>query len=126
VLVVDDDALVLENVATMLEDAGHRVKAVRSGEEALSYLRGDRPVDLVLTDHAMPGMTGLELYEWIRAQRPSLPVLMMSGYAELPSGTGAAPARLHKPFTQAALAAEIVRVMGADAGRGELERTSSG
>ena len=124
VLLVDDDPLVLENVAAMLEDVGHRVVSVRSGEEALSYLHGGWPVDLVLTDHAMPGMTGLELCEWVRAHRPGTKALMMSGYAELPSGAGATIPRLSKPFNQATLAAEIGRVMGSGSETAPLEKVS--
>jgi len=99
ILAVDDDALVLLNTAAMLEDLGHVVHQASSAEEALAQL--DRhPVDLLLTDFAMPQMNGLELAERVRADRPDLPVLLATGFAEL--GDSAAPQfpRLAKPFTQ--------------------------
>lgn len=107
VLVVDDDLLVLENTAAMLEDLGHAVVAARSGEEALALLRGAGTVDLVVTDYAMPGMTGLQLADQIAVERPGTTVLLSSGYAELPSAEHANLPRLSKPFDQVALAAAI-------------------
>jgi hypothetical protein len=61
VLVVDDDSLVLTNMAAMLEDIGHRVFEAVSAQKALSILRRERDIDLVITDQAMPRMTGSEL-----------------------------------------------------------------
>ncbi|MES2340182.1 MAG: PAS domain S-box protein [Pseudomonadota bacterium] len=103
VLAVDDDGLVLMNTVAMLEDLGHRVIAVSSAFEALQAL-GEHPVDLVITDHAMPHMTGLQLAQEIRARRPDLPILLATGYAELPPGVGEDVPRLPKPYSQAQLA----------------------
>jgi YesN/AraC family two-component response regulator len=61
-------------------------------------------IDLVITDQAMPVMTGLQLIEILRARRPALPVILATGYAELPAGVSASVGRLSKPFTQRALA----------------------
>lgn len=107
VLVVDDDPLVLENTAAMLEDLGHRVIAARSGEEALGLVARAGHLDLVLTDQAMPGMTGLQLVERIRTLRPEIGTILASGYAEIPSGASPAVTRLAKPFDQAGLARTI-------------------
>ncbi len=85
VLVVDDDLLVLENTAAMLEDLGHIVVEARSGDEALALLRRTRTVDLVVTDYAMPGMTGLQLASAVAAERPETVILLSTGYADLPS-----------------------------------------
>jgi CheY-like chemotaxis protein len=52
----------------------------------------------------MPVMTGLQLIEILRARRPELPVILATGYAELPPGLSASIGRLSKPFTQRALA----------------------
>jgi len=105
VLAVDDDPLVLENIATMLEDLGHRSLAARSGHEALDIFARTETIELVITDQAMPRMTGLELAERLASERPGLPVILASGYAEL-EGEARLP-RLRKPFDQFALALAI-------------------
>ena len=104
VLVVDDDSLVLANVAAMLEDLGHTVIAAGSGAKALLAIGSSPDIDLLLTDQAMPAMTGLQLIEAVRARRPALPAILATGYAELPDGVCASIERLSKPFTQQALA----------------------
>jgi PAS domain S-box-containing protein len=108
VLAVDDDALVLMNTSLMLEDLGHTVIEAYNGQDALGVLRSGRQVDLVITDHSMPRMTGAELAEEIRLAWPSLPVLLATGYAELPSGNGRKWPLLSKPFTQDQLETAIV------------------
>jgi CheY-like chemotaxis protein/two-component sensor histidine kinase len=103
VLAVDDDSLVLDNTAAMLEDLGHHVLVASSGAEALALL-ADNPVDLVITDYAMPQMNGLQLARDIEALRPGLLIALATGYAELPPGAGAGIPRLAKPYSQAELA----------------------
>jgi PAS domain S-box-containing protein len=107
ILAVDDDNLVLANVMVMLEDLGHKVIAVGSGARALEMIGSIPEIDLVLTDQAMPVMTGLQLIEEMRARRPELPAILATGYAELPQGVNASIGRLAKPFTQRALAAAL-------------------
>ncbi len=107
VLMVDDDALVLTNSIAMLEDLGHSVMGVDSGAQALTLLRGGAVFDLVVTDHAMPSMTGAELVATIRDEWPALPVILATGYAELPEGFVDSLATLHKPFSQAQAASAI-------------------
>ena len=104
VLAVDDDELVLMNVTAMLEDLGHRVIDVGSGAKALEVIDAGTVVDLVISDQAMPGMTGVELFKAIRERRPELPIILATGFAELPPGTDAVVHRLAKPFTQRELA----------------------
>jgi len=104
ILAVDDDNLVLANVTVMLEDLGHKVIAVGSGTRAVEAIDSTPAIDLMLTDQAMPVMTGLQLIEEIRARRPALPVILATGYAEFPQGVNASIGRLAKPFTQRALA----------------------
>ncbi|MBO9621814.1 MAG: PAS domain S-box protein [Sphingomonas sp.] len=99
VLAVDDDPLVLTNTAAMLEDAGHRVVQATSGRQALQLL-GEGLVDVLVTDVAMPAMNGIQLAEAVQAGWPDLPVLLVSGYAELPAGGAADLPRLAKPFRQ--------------------------
>jgi PAS domain S-box-containing protein len=103
ILAVDDDALVLLNTAAMLEDAGHRVVPAHSGRQALDILSKGDQFDLLLTDHLMPNMTGAELIEAVRAIASTLPVALMTGYAELPRGLERGVPRLTKPFYQAQL-----------------------
>ena len=104
VLAVDDDALVLANTRAMLEDLGHTVIVAYSGEQALEQLERTSAVDLVITDHAMPKMTGSDLAKKISARRPGMPIILATGYAELPTGADAGLPRLSKPYRQDALA----------------------
>lgn len=107
VLAVDDDALVLMNTAALLEDLGHEVVEASSGQQALDALRQGKPFDLVITDHAMPQMTGAQLFEVIKREWPGLPVVLATGYAELPGGADPALRRLPKPFWQSDLSRVI-------------------
>lgn len=104
VLAVDDDILVRMGTVAMLEDLGHTVREANSGEEALSILAEGAKIDLVVTDQAMPRMTGVQLAEAILAEQPNLPIILATGYAELPSGLGSVLPRLSKPFSQEQLA----------------------
>jgi PAS domain S-box-containing protein len=110
ILAVDDDPLVLENTAAMLMELGHKVLEAHSGAEALRLLE-QRSVDLIITDYAMPGMTGEELTQRILATQPELPVLMVSGYASLPEGAGTSVPKLGKPFRELDLSRAISEVM---------------
>lgn len=110
VLAVDDDYLVLTNTVAMLEDIGHKGVAASSGREALAILRRAEPVDLVVTDQAMPYMTGAQLAEAIKNEWPKLPVILTTGYADLPPGTAPDVPTLSKPFTQQELGREIARI----------------
>ncbi|MCA0031317.1 PAS domain-containing sensor histidine kinase [Mesorhizobium sp. B263B2A] len=104
ILAVDDDALVLLNTAAMLEDLGHTVAEAHSAATALSLLEEQR-FDLVITDHAMPKMTGLQLSNTIKDKWPNIPVIIATGYADLP-GTRELNL-LSKPFTEEELASAI-------------------
>ncbi|WP_312169484.1 PAS domain-containing protein [Stutzerimonas kunmingensis] len=112
VLAVDDDELVLFGTAGMLEAAGHHVLTARSAVQALELLQVAQ-IDMLITDHAMPLMSGAQLAAEVRASRPELPILLVSGYAELPSATPALPLqRLAKPFTQDQLLDSIEQLRG--------------
>lgn len=103
ILAVDDDPLVLTNTTALLEDLGHQVTTASSGKQALGLLRSDLPVDVLITDHVMPQMTGAALLDEVRRLRPDLPGILASGYADLDAAGPAAGLRLAKPFTQDAL-----------------------
>ena len=105
VLLVDDEPLVRASTADMLAELGYAVEEAESGAEALDRIAKRTP-DIVVTDHLMPGLSGTELAAALRLTRPGLPVLIVSGYADL-EGLPADLPRLTKPFRQADLAACI-------------------
>ncbi len=111
ILLVDDDEMVGEAIATMLEECGHRVTVANSAAQALAVLKTDERFDLVITDHAMPGMTGLELARRIRDMKPGLPIVLSTGYADVPGGADAGVIRLAKPFRREALGALIASLV---------------
>ncbi len=108
VLLVDDEELVRLSTADMLADLGYDVVEAASGEQALRVLN-ETPIDLLVTDHLMPGMTGVDLAQEVRRRSPQMPVLLVSGFAEV-CGLDAALPRLVKPFRKDELAAIIERV----------------
>lgn len=110
VLAVDDDPLVLLNTVAILEDLGHTVFEAGSGSQALEILKREPRIDLVVTDQAMPNMTGVELAENIRSQRPEMPIIMVTGYAELPANAPGGLQKLSKPFRQQDLE-DTIRMM---------------
>ncbi|MCP4869794.1 MAG: response regulator [Proteobacteria bacterium] len=71
-MVVDDDAAVLDSLKRLLQAGGHEVVALQSGEEALEALSEDDRFDLILTDLMMDGMSGIDLYEALDRDRPAL------------------------------------------------------
>jgi PAS domain S-box-containing protein len=107
VLAVDDDPLVLTNTVDLLEDLGHTVLQAGTAEEALRLLRADTSIALLVSDHVMPQMTGAQLIATAQQERAHLPVVLATGYAELPAGLPPQVVRLSKPFDQAALALAI-------------------
>jgi PAS domain S-box-containing protein len=107
ILVVDDDALILMSTVSMLDDLGHTAIEAGSGTAALDILKSGQAVDLLLTDYAMPGMTGLDLARSAQELRPNLKILLATGYAELPEGSVLHIPRLAKPYTQDQLASSV-------------------
>jgi two-component system, cell cycle sensor histidine kinase and response regulator CckA len=117
VLLVDDDTAVLQATARLLTRLGWTVEAFSDARAAADRLADtERPVDLLLTDLSMPGMTGLELADHARRHQPTLPIVLATGYLEHDDMHGTRGARvdqlLTKPFTsrelQAALDAAVV------------------
>nr|WP_296071666.1 response regulator [uncultured Actinoplanes sp.] len=100
ILVVEDEDGVRDIVVRILTKAGYSVQAASDPAEALKL--GDLPVDALLTDVIMPGMSGTQLAAEMRRTRPDLPVLFMSGYTSGPAPGGqelpADAPLLHKPF----------------------------
>lgn len=111
-LFVDDDFLISLSTTALLEDLGHTVVTASSGGEALDVLRTGKPIDMMITDYAMPGMTGLQLAEQARSLRPGLPILLATGYADLPARANLDLPRLNKPYQQTELAEQIEALLG--------------
>jgi signal transduction histidine kinase/CheY-like chemotaxis protein len=111
-LFVDDDFLISLSTAALLEDLGHTVIKAASGADALTVLRDGQAIDLMITDYAMPGMTGLQLAEEARRLRPGLPILLATGYADLPASAALEVPRLSKPYQQRQLADQIAHLLG--------------
>ena len=95
ILCVDDEerALILRKL--VLQKAGYDVVTALSAKQALDVL-ASRPVDLVLSDHLMPGITGAELARDIKGQHPRIPVVLLSGVNEVPVDAGSADVFLSK------------------------------
>jgi CheY-like chemotaxis protein len=112
ILFVDDDPLIAMSTMEMLEDLGHRVIGASSGLHALDIIKSGQPLDLMITDHVMPGMTGIELAAASRQVRPQLPILLATGYAELPEGAQIDLPRLAKPYHQNRLRDRLDQLLG--------------
>jgi signal transduction histidine kinase/ActR/RegA family two-component response regulator len=112
ILIVDDDPMVAATTAAMLEDFGHSVLVVSSGPLALNVVRSDARIDLIVTDYAMPGMTGAELAKHIRQVRPTLPIILATGYADLPNADDPGLPRLAKPYRRDEMARMLTTLIG--------------
>jgi CheY-like chemotaxis protein len=91
-------------------DLGHSVLEAPSAMHALRVLEADSAFDIVITNYAMPGMTGLDLANKIRQIKPKLPVVMATGYAELPPDAPVGFPRLSNPYTQQQLSKILEQV----------------
>ena len=112
ILVVDDDVLIAMSTVEMLRDLGHTAIEANSPKKALEILDTARQIDLMVTDQAMPGMTGTELAEIAHRKRPDMSILLATGYADLPSGQTTSLPRLAKPYQQSQLQEQISRLLG--------------
>jgi CheY-like chemotaxis protein len=105
--VVDDDPLIAMTITAVLNDLGHVTVEAHSAREALEQLSQKNYFDVMITDYAMPVMNGLQLIEEVQSRWPELPIILASGYAELPDGAARDVLRLPKPFGRA----DLVRVV---------------
>ena len=117
-LVVDDERVVANLIASLLHREGYQVTVVTSAVEALSRLDGPEPYRLVLTDHGMPGMNGLQLLAEIRNRLPELPVLLLTGWGDTLLQTNDVPrppdAILSKPINRHDLLLTVNRLLNND------------
>jgi signal transduction histidine kinase len=109
VLLVDDDSAVREVTAGILSDLGYGVIEAGSGGAALDVIERSPHIDLLLLDFAMPGMNGAEVAREVRARRPELPILFVTGYADTEAlgEAGDDGAIIRKPFVEKELAAKL-------------------
>jgi two-component system, cell cycle sensor histidine kinase and response regulator CckA len=119
IFLVEDDVAVRASVRRLLERHAYHVLEASNGEQALAALTTtDAAIDLVISDMVMPEMSGLELRQRLRATRPGLPVLLMSGYSEEAitrlGNQGAAGPLIEKPFTVQGLLDQVRRVLAAE------------
>ena len=112
ILVVDDEVMVRTVTAKLLRVRGHDVTEADGGDAALARL-AEAPVDLVLTDLSMPGMSGRELAAEVRRRFPALPVLLLTGDTDAEAERGDVAAVVQKPFQLDALDATIRSVLDA-------------
>ncbi len=113
VLVVDDDPAVREVTAQFLKDLGYGVIEAGSGGAAIDLLERAADIDVLLVDYAMPGMNGAEVAKAAQTRRPGLPVLFITGYADLTALRDAGEERiLQKPFYADELAAKLGGLLG--------------
>jgi CheY-like chemotaxis protein len=114
VLIVDDDHLVMTGISAMIEDLGHTPIEAHSAAEALGKLADGIDVDVVITDHAMPAMTGLQFARRVQETYPGLPIILATGYAEIPGDPASLGLlRLAKPCNQYEIATAIQSALGA-------------
>ena len=108
VLVIDDDPDVRQATERHLAEMHCRVVTAESGRGGLSALERELVVDAVIVDFAMPGMNGLEVADEIAVRRPILPVIIVTGYADINLDDGDGRFQLlKKPFRRSDLAAAL-------------------
>ena len=112
ILLVDDEVLVRLGTAHMLQDIGYTVIEAASGRQALQFLESDTLIDALVTDYAMPDMTGDTLAQRAVELRPGLPMLLVTGYASTDHQLAIQLPRLEKPFGQDELEAAIAGMFG--------------
>jgi CheY-like chemotaxis protein len=121
VLIVEDQEIVRNLAATVLEGRGYLTIGAATGPEALELLAGRKPgeIDLLLTDVILPGMSGRELADRVRSEFPEIKVLFTSGYSgEVLGRRGVLEEGLEflpKPFTPAALVDKVQAILAAGA-----------
>ena len=111
-LVVEDDNDVRELSVDMLTGLGYRVLIARNGREALDFLRGSEPIDLLFSDVVMPGgISGHDIAGEARGLRPGLPVLLTTGYAGTQGAAASEAPVIAKPFRLVELSHAVANLM---------------
>jgi CheY-like chemotaxis protein len=122
VLVVDDDALVLEVTVSMLEELGCDVLQAHSGNNALEKIADDPSIELLIADINMPGLSGTELAQRARSFRDELPVILLSGRESDSHGYPL----IRKPVLRSDLQRMVAEQAGPLSGASALQRKNDG
>jgi len=121
ICVVDDDSAVRDALKTILEDSGYEVAALGSSEEFLDSLNGGQEPACILSDVRMPEMSGLELLKTLSTRRMKSPIILITGFADVPMAVEAMKAGaadfIEKPFTADRIKSAVVAA---------LDRSASG
>jgi two-component system, cell cycle sensor histidine kinase and response regulator CckA len=127
ILVVEDEALIRETLHIVLKRMGHVVLEARDGAEGLTVSRNfNGRIDLVISDVRMPKMDGLTMVRLLKAKRPSMKVLLISGYS-----AGSVPNDwmknfLHKPFPPAVIEQKVQEMLACDQAFGYSDQAERG
>jgi DNA-binding response OmpR family regulator len=135
ILVIDDDPLICDMLATELADAGHAVTVAANGWEGMKKFRPDFH-ELVITDICMPQVNGADLLRVLRREVPDVPVVVITAHAVLAQGDANAPTRelmtelgaarvLTKPFSRQEMLAAIADLLSARPPATSTERTKT-
>ncbi len=120
ILIAENEAGLLKMLTEVLRRAGYEVLAAPGGSQAIATAeRHGSPIDLLITDIVMAGVGGADLYAALKAERPEMPVLFISGFMSREPLQGAF---LKKPFTPAELLAKVQELLGAGGSTAEPER----
>ncbi|MBB4053005.1 CheY-like chemotaxis protein [Devosia subaequoris] len=116
ILVVDDDAMITLNTVELVRDMGHTALEAFSGAQALALMEKCPDITALITDYGMPGMTGIELANAARKLHPGLPILLTTGYDEVPDTAGHDFVQLKKPFREEELTGRLTELLAPAAG----------
>ena len=107
ILIVDDEPLIAMTAVDMVEALGYEAVEAHSGAAALEILVSGKTIDLLITDHSMPGMSGAELVREARLIKPDIAVMVSTGYSELPDEFDSEVQFLSKPYSELDLSNKI-------------------
>lgn len=114
ILVVDDQCGIRKLIRSLLSDDGYEATEAESAEKALDVLRSNAAIRLVITDYAMIGMTGIDLITWMKASRPEVKAILITGdisdAMERALASGAA-AVFAKPLSWGGIRSKIAELM---------------
>lgn len=126
ILVIDDERIVIDSITKILKEEHIEVEATLSGRQGVEMAL-QKAYDLVLTDLRMPDIGGMRVLRDIQRAKPGLPVVMITGYASVPSAVQAiklgAVEILEKPFSPDGLVAVVRKALGARPGADEADET---